>query len=424
MNSGRSHRIAGWAGIVVLGTLLTVACDSGAGEGTDAPSGSASSSPPHGYVEGAEEAAEQQSRLVLADSGTGAVRVLDLTTEKTASPKQVKGVNAVRTDGRYAYLTTATGTRVLDSGAWTVEHGDHVHYYRAKIKHVGALDGTTPAQVHGDAALTAVTQDDGTAQLYQRADLDDGQTGTPRKVPTQKGAGAVLPYREHLLRPVTADGRTTVEVRARDGEEVATLREDCPRPSGEAVTRRGVVFGCADGALLVTEKDGTFKAVKIPYGQSVDEGSAATEFRHRPGSTTLTASAGSKGTWVLDVTSREWTLVSTGPTQAVNTAGEGAPLLALTADGMLSAYDIETGQRTARTKLLSSASEDSASGSGAKDDQKANVRAPVIEVDTSRAYVNDPAAKKVHEIDYNDDLRTARTFSLDITPTHMVETGR
>ena len=50
--------------------------------------------------------------------------------------------------------------------------------------------------------------------------------------------------------------------------------------------------------------------------------------------------------------------------------------------------------------------------------------APVIEVDRSRAYLNDPKGKRVYEVDYNDDLRVARTFDLDIRPSLMVETGR
>lgn len=49
---------------------------------------------------------------------------------------------------------------------------------------------------------------------------------------------------------------------------------------------------------------------------------------------------------------------------------------------------------------------------------------PVIEVDRSRAYLNDPAGRRVYEIDHNDGLRVARTFDLDIEPALMVETGR
>ncbi|SCG06430.1 hypothetical protein GA0115255_121493, partial [Streptomyces sp. Ncost-T6T-2b] len=32
--------------------------------------------------------------------------------------------------------------------------------------------------------------------------------------------------------------------------------------------------------------------------------------------------------------------------------------------------------------------------------------------------------KRVYEIDYNDDLRVARTFDVDVRPSLMVETGR
>lgn len=423
MNSGRSRRTVASAVLVTLGTLLTAACQTGTGQGPGESSETKSSSPPHGYVEGAEEAAEQQSRLVLADPETGAVRVLDLTTGRTTSPKPVKGVNSLSTDGRFAYLATDADTRVLDTGVWTVDHGDHVHYYRAKIRHVGALGQT--AHVRADAALTAATLDDGSARLFKRAELEDGKVGTPRELNSSRRQGkavqAAVPYQGHLLQPVTSNGRSTVEVLARDGKRVASLNEECPQPSGDAVTRGGVVFGCADGALLVREEDGDFSALKIGYEQRLDAKKKAKDFHHRPGSTTLVAKAGDEGVWVLDVTKRTWTLVPTGPVEAANTAGEGAPLLTLGSNGTLSAHDIESGERIASTKLLSTGKAKADDSADARHDAGHDA---VIEIDSSRAYVNDPLARKVHEVDYNDDLRVARTFELDITPAHMVETGR
>ncbi len=93
----------------------------------------------------------------------------------------------------------------------------------------------------------------------------------------------------------------------------------------------------------------------------------------------------------------------TGPVVAANTAGEGSPLLALAPNGALHGYDIATGKQTALAKMLQG--------------RRRPARTPVIEVDTSRAYVNDAAARKVYEIDYNDNLRLARTFPLDFAPT-------
>jgi hypothetical protein len=213
-----------------------------------------------------------------------------------------------------------------------------------------------------------------------------------------------VPYEGHVLAPAPGD---RVAVHDRRGAEVATLDVPCPQPDGAAATRRGAVFGCADGALLVTAGDGGFRAEKIPYPGPVPDAERARAFAHRPGSATLTARAGEAGVWVLDVAARTWARHDTGPVVAVNTAGAGTALLALTPGGVLHALDPASGRELARTPLLTAPVAPGAT----------------IEVDTSRAYVNDPAAGVVHEIDYADALRVARTFDLG-GATHVAETGR
>jgi hypothetical protein len=226
----------------------------------------------------------------------------------------------------------------------------------------------------------------------------------------------VVPYAEHLL-TLTGDGKRTsrVEVYDREGRRVASPHARCEEPRGDAVTRRGVVFGCADGALLVSEADGGFTAAEIPYGADAPAGERASSLRHRAGSDTLTSPAGDAAVWVLDVTERTWTRTETGPVVAVNTAGEGSALLVLETDGALHGYDIATGKHLSKTKRLLTEvpKTPAADGTG-----------PLIEVDRSRAYVNDPEGKRVYEIDYNDGLRIARTFDLDMKPALMAETGR
>ncbi|MFE2282383.1 hypothetical protein ACFXAE_35170 [Streptomyces sp. NPDC059454] len=410
----RKNVTAGAPAALVALALLTAGC---AGQDDDASSpqaGSAASATEHGYVEGAQEAAEQQSRLVLNDPGTGDTRVLDLITGKTHEESRTRGATELTTDGRFGYFHTADGTRVLDGGAWMVDHGDHVHYYRAAIRDAGRLPAGSGARVRSDAAVTAVTDEEGRATVHRRAEPEKGRVGSPRALPGTH-AGAVVPYAEHLL-TLTDDGKGVPKATVYDraGGRTASPDATCEDPAGDAVTRRGVVFGCADGALLIREDDGDFTAEKIPYADEVPAGERASSFRHRAGSDTLTAPAGDRAVWVLDVTERTWTRVETGPVVAANTAGEGSPLLVLETDGALHGYDIATGEQTARTeRLLTGDRRADAGGSG-----------PVIEVDRSRAYVNDPEGRRVHEIDYNDGLRIARTFGLDMEPALMVETGR
>ncbi|MEU0955943.1 hypothetical protein ABZ353_26955 [Streptomyces niveus] len=393
---------------LLIGSALLVGCQSD--NGRQPASVPKSSSVPHGYVEGAEETAEQQPRLVLADAGTGEAGVLDLITEDITPLKRTEGVRGLLTDGRFAYLRSDSATHAVDTGSWKVDHGDHVHYYRAGIRDVGPIGTADAARVHSDQAVTAVSSAEGAGELFDRKKLESGTVPRGRAL-TGTGGGVIVPYKEHLLVASAGAGRDTVEIRDRDGARVTTLEEPCAEARGEAVTRRGVVIGCADGALLVSEDKGTFGAERIAYGEDVSASDRAVDFRHRAGSTTLAARSGDDAVWILDVTDRAWTRIRTGPVVAANTAGEGAPLLALGEDGALTAYDIATGKRTVRKELLTKGATSSAASA-------------VIEVDTTRAYINDTAAKKVYEIDYNDRLRLARTFPLAFAPTYMVETGR
>lgn len=409
------RNVTAWVPTVLVAVcLLTTSC-AGQNDDASAPKTTASASAPHGYVEGAQEKAEQQSRLLLNDPGTGNTRVLDLITGKTQEVSRRTGTGGLTTDGRFGYFHTSRGTHVLDGGAWMVDHGDHVHYYRATIRDVGELPGGSGARVRSDAAVTAVTGEDGRASVYHRAELEKGKVGSPRTLPGTH-AGVVVPYAEHLL-SLTENGQDAAKLAVydREGKHVASPDAECEDPGGDAVTRRGVVLGCGDGALLVREADGTFTAQRIPYGEDVPEKERATAFRHRPGSDTLTAPAGDRAVWVLDVTERTWTRVKTGPVVSANTAGEGSVLIVLETDGSLHGYDITTGKQVSKTKpLLTGAPEAGTEGN----------TGPVIEVDRSRAYLNDPKGKRVYEIDYNDNLRVARTFDLDIEPALMVETGR
>ncbi|WP_063035964.1 zinc ABC transporter permease AztB [Nocardia grenadensis] len=352
---------------------------------------------PHGYVAGAEESASAQPRLVLADRSAGAVRILDLVTEEVLTQEAVPGLAHIADDGRYVYLATDEETTVLDSGSWVVDHGDHVHYYRAEPRRVGTRPGSARS-AHSDTAVAAAVLDNRTTALADRSALDEG-TLTPGPVLD----GPALPYGGHLL--MADAGR--IQVRDRENAPVQTLESRCDRPGGQTVTRRGAVFSCADGALVVTERDDRFTAEKMPYPAGTT--GSAERFFHRRGSDVLVAVRDSR-VLVLDIAHRTWRPIGPGPVVAATTAGAGTAVLTLDAGGVLRSYDPETGAETGHRALPS----------GAVDP----ATPPVLLVDADRAYVNDPAGRRIHEIDYADGLRIARTFDLDITPDLMVETGR
>ncbi|MFC4127045.1 zinc ABC transporter permease AztB [Nocardia rhizosphaerae] len=393
-------RKLGAASVAALAAVPLVGC--GSGETTPA-----AEETPHGYVAGAEEQQEAQTRLVVADAD-GAVLVVDLLSEQVttvdglradhARPSDMAGVRLAG-DGRYGYVSGGGRLTIVDSGAWTVDHGDHKHYYAAPIRTIGTVDADAHAvAAHSDPALAAVVLDSGQTLVFDRTALDQGSVPRARRVD-----GIAVPYGERL---VVADDAGRVEVRPRDDSAGQPLPAPCPQPRGQAVTRRGLVFGCADGALVVTRRDGEFAAEKIAY--PAPGADRATAFTHRPGSPTLTALAGRDGVWTLDIRKRTWSRLAIADPVAVNTAGESSAVLVLTGDGVLHGLGPETGAAQARLELL----------------PRDAAGAATIQVDPARAYVNDTSGRMIHEIAYNDNLRAARTFAVDIAPAHLVETGR
>ncbi|MEU6250528.1 hypothetical protein [Glycomyces sp. NPDC047010] len=372
----------------VLTLAVLAGCSSEPGATAEDPSPT-----PHGYVEGAEETAEAQWRLVIADAATGEVHLFDPATEESAVIATVDGVQSAASDGRYAYVSDGSSTRVIDSGAWTVDHGDHVHYYKSEPREVGAVDAAVSASV-GDPAVTVLNGGSGVVTLDLES-LDAGEIAETGTVAAQ----AALPYDQRLI----AVGDGAVQVLERDGSGGTALAEDCPEPESPTVTRRGAVFACDDGVLLVTG-EGEPTAEKIPYpaGEGIDGG-----LHHRPGASVLAARTENGGVLVLDLKERAWTALDVADTVAVSATGEDAPVLVLARDGVLRSFDPATGAALAQTELLTVADD----------------AVPVIQVDTARAYVSDPGGGAVHEIDYRDDLRLARTFDLGFQPGAMVETG-
>ncbi|MFD4430093.1 zinc ABC transporter permease AztB [Nocardia sp. NPDC058497] len=426
------------ASVAALAALPLVGCGSGESVVVEEA--------PHGFVAGAEEMAEAPRRLIVADAGTGAMRVVDLLTEKvtsidtgtvkagssqppSAAGEPAPGAIRLAGDGRFGFVSSGGRLSIVDSGAWTVDHGDHRHYYSAPIRAVGSGDtsvgglsgagrssaapgpsaapgssgaaGQSGAVVsaHSDPVVVAVVSDAGETMVFDRAALSEGVAAEPRRID-----GIAVPYAERLI---VADNAGRVEVRGRDGAAGGVQTATCPDPQGQAVTRRGVVFGCADGAIVVTQRDGSFVTEKIPYPYPAPTADRATAFTHRPGSSTLTALASRHGVWTLDIRKKSWTLTPIAEAVAVNTAGEGSSLLVLTRDGVLHGIDPVSGTETAHLGLIAGPVDGHAS----------------IQVDPDRAYINDIRARTIHEIAYNDNLRVARAFPLDIPPSLMVETG-
>ena len=397
-------------GIAMMSAILLAACGTSESEvpmspgiaapqedraGQDSPE-----EPPHGYIAGAAEVQEQQ-RSLMTVSATGQVWMVDLASEDVTSVGEVGPVNSIADDGRFVVAERTSGGLVLiDSGVWTTDHGDHVHYYQADPGLAGELDLTGKPTIFSTETRTAISAG-ATATLLDRERLGRGEI---RQLATTLVdlAGMAAPI-DAKRWAVTVGGSLRVLNMQGDIEAEAP----CAEPRGGIVTRVGVVAGCAEGALLVTVVDDTPVIEAIAYPAGTETQTRATAFAARAGRPTVAAVAPGVGFWLLDTRKRVWQRVSTDQKPALVTAvdDQTGHVVGVLVDGTVVVWD-SAGSEVGR-----------ADGTAERD-----VGALRLSVDADRAYVRGDDAGDVREIDFRDGGRVARTLVLP-SADHLAEVG-
>ncbi|AIV41256.1 hypothetical protein NI26_01165 [Curtobacterium sp. MR_MD2014] len=347
---------------------------------------------PHGYVEGASEAQEPQVRL-LAVSAAGETAVHDLLSGETTALDDVEAPEHSATDGRFLVSSTEDRTTIVDGGSWTVDHGDHTHYYAAEPRVVGSIDGGGPVEVHSSETMTTITWPErGEGVVLDRAALGQGDVEETVRI----DATVLLPFGEQLVAG-TDDG---VRVLDADGEPTGA-EAACTDPAGGIVTRAGAVVGCSDGAVVLGE-DGETTTVALPDGAA-----RPTAFAARAGRPTVAGLAGDRGAWLLDSREGTWRLVETErPLRAVTAVDdEDEHVVGVDDQGRVVVIAATTGA-VARTEPLLDPGEQ-----------------PLLQLDAQRAYVADASGQQVHEIDFADGARLARSIDLAAAPVAFAEVG-
>jgi hypothetical protein len=373
----------------------------------------------HGAKAGASEAAEPQLHL-LTVGPTGKAGMLDLADETWKDAGTLPDVEAITTDGRYIFASSPEQGTVtaLDTGVWTWDHEDHFHYYRSDPKIVGTINGQGRAVITPGASATGVFfPETGKGVLLDNDGLAEAQireTGQLRTAPHQ---GIVVPLGQFALATVPgADGKAqAVQVYDAGGAAVDGARAECSDAQGTITTSVGAVIGCADGALLATVENGKTAFEHIAYPEGA-QAAPATEFRAREGRPTVAAVAGDQGAWILDTRERTWQLIKTDVPllQVAAVDDKEGHVVALSVEGRVRVLSAETGATLSSTgPLLTKTLSEPGLLAGVE-----------LVADQQRAYVNAPAEQQLHEIDFADDARLARTFPTTSVPVFFARTGR
>lgn len=330
-------------------------------------------------------------------------------------------------DGRFVYVVhdsaDTTRVQIVDTGVWTVDHEDHVHYYRADPAVVGEIEGRgTPTIESHDGYSALLFADSGDLALVSHRALGRGEIDTEWVQLAPGDGGFAVPFGGQLIVSQSTGSETQIRAISMSGKPQGDSLAACPSPQGAVVTRVGLVASCADGAVLVTEVDDALTAQHVPYPAGVAApagvldgragrqsvagvaGAAATDSARTEEALTpapLTSARRAVGAWRFDARDRAWVfLPSDTPLVRVSAVADDLQLsVAIDDAGRVRVLD-EAG-------VLVGQSEPLVAESLADEAIRDEVR---LVVDAQRAYVFGPAEGTVFEIDYRDGARVARTF--------------
>ena len=405
---------------VVLLIALS-ACSNASPPGHVPPSPATPSGSGHGAVTGASEVAEPQLHLVAID-GTGNVGMLDLLGNGETKLGTLASPSVTATDGRYVFATTPKGVEIVDSGAWTWDHGDHFHYYRATPALLGtARGGGSPVVAAGPLSTAGGTglffPESGEAVLLDNASLSRGEIKERFRLEVTPHAGLIVPVGDGaVVTTPDADGTpTAMQYYDADGKPLEGARADCPASRGSIVTRVGAVVGCADGAVLITGQGDRPAFEKVSYPDTAPS-AAAVRFDSRKGRPTVAGLGESSGVWLLNTRQRSWQWLPTQVPMVRATAVDDSKghVVTLDAGGRVHVYLAKTGAEVGVTEPLLSKTMST----------QPSLETVTLTVDAQRAYLNAPAEGVVYEIDFADKARIARTLSPSVRPVFMAEAGR
>lgn len=363
----------------------------------------ASAAHPHGWVEGATELEEPAVSLAALDS-SGSVTLVELADLSSTTLGALAPDGPFVTDSRFIVGSDADGRpHLIDSGVWTVDHGDHQHYYRTQSKDLGALpDSLGIGSVNAETNLSLSSSESTTAlgiattaYLLDREELGRGHVAVLDTSPIDEGSW-VAPLAGGWAR--IHDG--ALRITAHDGSPIDSAPTgECAHPSGGITTRAGAVFTCEGGVLVVQADPYThqWEVQRIDMPAGTDPHATPTSLHGRPGRPLVAGIDPTGGAWYLNVAESTWThLDSDTPLLAVCAIDDSkGRVVGVDTSGRILVWETATGLSPVTI------SDPVASTSLEPDD---------LQVTRDRVYVKASHQDAILEIAPADDARTARVL--------------
>lgn len=323
-------------------------------------------------------------------------------------------------DNRHLIVADGSSYTFLDTGAWSVAHGDHSHYYTTapSLSTLSLQADHTGHVIADNGKVAAFADGTGTFDVYDPANLvSNKRTATNLETKQVKlpnphhGFAIPLPNDQYLVAVGDSKTRTGAAVVDANGKTI-TENKECPGVHGEAIARDNTfTIGCTDGVLIY--RDGTFTKVtnpQDPYSRSGNQaGTADSPYVLADYKTDKDAKLERPEKFaIIDTVNRTREVYSLpkGVSYTFRSMGRGpnGEALLLTTDGKLRIYDPANGTELGSVQLMNTWTE-----SETWQDPR-----PALWVDGKTAYVTDPETKKLHAVSLSDASHPKTLMSIDL----------
>lgn len=295
--------------------------------------------------------AYEKHRLLVADSESGKIRVLDLAGGSHVATLEVEGPARVYalSDGRHAFAvqTDSNASQAIDGGVWIEDHGDHMHPYEEP-------PSVRPFKVQGAVPIHFVEHgghvvifNDGTGEASIMKTSDIRQVN-PSMHTVESGSahhGVAVAVGEDVLISVADEGERLpkgVDHRSMSSEVLQAMHE-CPLLHGEAPSGSLVALGCGDGVLIVDSSKSPMETHKVssPEGTS---GRVGTLYSH-PKWSFFIGNHGPTGISKIDPESQTMEVFAVPvAVRAFGFTNDGVAIIAVTVNGQVHRISPENGE--------------------------------------------------------------------------------
>ncbi|MCS6870997.1 MAG: zinc ABC transporter substrate-binding protein [Anaerolineae bacterium] len=316
--------------------------------------------------------------------------------------------------------TNANVITAVDSGIVLEDHGDHMHPYKREPRLTDfRAEGRTPIHYVAHKGQIAIFNDgSGEVMLLTERNFES----TEAKMLTFKTArphhGVAVPLGDRIVISVPDTQNMDyalplgVEVRDMQDNVVASFADQCPGLHGEASSGNFTVFGCTDRVLVLERRGDAFSVKSLRYAPETPSGTrVGIVFGHEK-QTFFIGNFGQTGLVRIDPAEGTLTPITLPMRYSAFRldAETGEKIIAVTTDGSVHRIDAKTGRIEASIEAVTPFV------------FRNRVPRPGLETVRNLAYVTDPAAGEVVEIDV-ETMTVTRRFVVEGKPVRLAVLG-